>query len=92
MARVHRGIHRESGREAAIKVPKNGPLGAPRFLREIDVLQRLDHPHVMPILEIDGRRRWYAMPLADNSLPTCTGVTPSTGSSCARRSARSPAH
>ncbi len=68
MARVHLGIHRESGREAAIKVPKNGPLGAPRFLREIDVLQRLDHPHVMPILEIDRRRRWYAMPLADYSL------------------------
>ncbi len=68
MARVHLGIHRESGREAAIKVPKGGPLGAPRFLREIDVLQRLDHPHVMPILEIDRRRRWYAMPLADYSL------------------------
>ncbi|MGN6588555.1 MAG: protein kinase domain-containing protein [Solirubrobacterales bacterium] len=68
MARVFLGIHRESGREAAIKVPKGGPLGTPRFLREIEVLQRLDHPHVMPILEIDRRRRWYAMPLADYSL------------------------
>jgi serine/threonine protein kinase len=68
MACVHLGVHRESSREAAIKVPKGGPLGAPRFLREIEVLQRLDHPHVMPILEIDQRRRWYAMPLADYSL------------------------
>ncbi|HEX6666523.1 MAG TPA: protein kinase [Solirubrobacterales bacterium] len=68
MACVYLGVHRESGREAAIKVPKGGPLGMPRFLREIDVQQRLDHPHVMPILEIDPRRRWYAMPLADYSL------------------------
>ena len=69
MARVHLGTHPQSGREAAIKVPKVGPLGAPRFLRQIDVLQRLDYPHVMSILEIDCRRRWYAMPLGDTPWP-----------------------
>ena len=65
---VYRGIHRETGRPAAVKVQRQGPLARWRFRHEIDAMQRLDHLHVMPVLEIDPLRRWYAMPLARYSL------------------------
>lgn len=68
MARVYFGTHRRSGRPAAIKVPKGGPWAVDRFRREVDVMDKLDHPHVMPLLEADPERRWYAMPWAEYSL------------------------
>ncbi len=65
---VYRGTHRGTGRVAAVKVQRDGPLAQLRFRSEIEVMQQLDHPHVMPVLEIDPGRRWYAMPLARYSL------------------------
>lgn len=67
-AQVFRGVRRDSGLVAAVKVQRAGPLAMERFKREVDSLQRLDHPHVMPIIEADPRRRWYAMPLAEITL------------------------
>lgn len=68
MARVFEGIHRQHGRLAAIKFPKGSPWAFARFRQEIEALERLDHPHVMPLLEVDRLRGWYAMPRAFCSL------------------------
>jgi serine/threonine protein kinase len=68
MARVYFGTHLTTGRPAAIKIPKDGPWAVERFRREVDAMDRLDHPHVMPLLEADRERRWYAMPWARHSL------------------------
>jgi serine/threonine protein kinase len=53
---------------AAVKVQKPSVLGFERFRREIDIHSRLDHPHVMPLIEASARGDWYAMPLADYTL------------------------
>lgn len=68
MAKVYLGTHRRSGRQAAIKVPKGSPWAHERFRVEVDAMDRLDHPHVMPLLEADPARRWFAMPWAEYSL------------------------
>ena len=51
MARVFVGVHRKTGRVAAVKIRRDGPLAAQRFRREVEAMQSLDHTHVMPILE-----------------------------------------
>jgi serine/threonine protein kinase len=53
---------------AAVKVQKPGPFGTARFRREIDIARRLDHPHVMPLIDASRVDAWYAMPLADGTL------------------------
>src|ERR1044072_7116730 len=68
MATVYHGAHRETGREAAVKVGKHGLQSVPRLTREVEAMQLLDHTHVMPVLEIGRDRTWYAMPIADDSL------------------------
>ncbi len=68
MAQVYLGTHRQSGRLAAIKVPKGGEWARERFRQEIEAMDRLEHPHVMPLLEADPQRRWFAMPWAEYSL------------------------
>jgi serine/threonine-protein kinase len=65
---VHRAIHCETGAVAAVKVQRDGPFSLARFHAEIDALQQFDHVHVMPIIEADPERKWYAMPLADATL------------------------
>jgi serine/threonine protein kinase len=67
-AQVFRGVRRDTGLVAAIKIQKDDPLAMACFRREIDVLRRLDHPHVMAIIEADPAGRWYAMALADYTL------------------------
>jgi serine/threonine protein kinase len=68
-ADVYRAIHPERSFEpVAIKVPKIGPLARERFRREIDAIRRLDHVHLMPLIEASLNDEWYAMPLADMSL------------------------
>jgi serine/threonine protein kinase len=47
-----------------------------RFKHEIEAMQRLDHPYVMPILEIDRERAWYAMPLAENTFRRFRSASP----------------
>jgi serine/threonine protein kinase len=68
MARVYLGTHRVSGRQAAVKIPVGSPWAHERFRREVDAMDRFDHVHVMPLLEADPARRWYAMPWAMHSL------------------------
>jgi serine/threonine protein kinase len=77
MARVYFGTHRVTGRPVAIKIPKDGPWATERFWREVDAMDRLDHPHVMPLLEADRERRWYAMPWAQHSLSELRRRSPS---------------
>lgn len=67
-AQVFRGVRRDTGLVAAVKVQREGVLGGHRFRREIDVLSQLDHPHVMGVIEADRHARWYAMPLAEGTL------------------------
>jgi tRNA A-37 threonylcarbamoyl transferase component Bud32/tetratricopeptide (TPR) repeat protein len=42
-------------------------LGPQRFLREIHVTARLDHPHILPVLDSGGAPSllWYAMPYVE---------------------------
>ncbi len=42
-------------------------LGPERFLREIKVPARLDHPHILPLLDsgADAGLLWYTMPYAE---------------------------
>ncbi|MBA3319197.1 MAG: protein kinase [Gemmatimonadales bacterium] len=42
-------------------------LGPERFLREIQVTARLDHPAILPLLDsgADGGRVWYVMPYVE---------------------------
>jgi serine/threonine protein kinase len=76
MARVYLGTRRDTGRQAAIKIPIGGPWAYERFRAEVDVMDRFDHVHVMPLLEADPLRRWYAMPWAMHSLRDLQGTNP----------------
>lgn len=68
MATVFRAIDRRHQREVAVKVmlPEvAASLGAERFLREIGIAARLQHPHIVPVFdsgEHDGQL-FYVMPL-----------------------------
>ena len=68
MATVYRAVDLKHQREVAIKVlhPELGAaLGSERFLSEIRTTARLQHPHVLPLLdsgEADGLL-YYVMPL-----------------------------
>src|SRR6188474_2777181 len=57
-------IHRASGERRALKHPvrEDAEVRA-RFKREIEVQSRVQHRHVMPILEHDPEHRWFTMPL-----------------------------
>jgi tetratricopeptide (TPR) repeat protein/tRNA A-37 threonylcarbamoyl transferase component Bud32 len=60
MATVYLAEDRKHGRKVAIKVLKPdlaSALGPERFLREIEISARLDHPHILPLYdsgEADG--------------------------------------
>jgi serine/threonine-protein kinase len=60
-ARVYRGVHRESGRVAAVKVLRsrwrNEPLQVEQFLREARVGMQLRHPNIVAIHEVDSDPR-----------------------------------
>ncbi|MEJ2217894.1 MAG: serine/threonine-protein kinase, partial [Gemmatimonadota bacterium] len=67
MATVYLARDRKHDREVAIKVLRSdlaAALGAERFLREIRITARLNHPHILPLLdsgEADGLL-YYVMP------------------------------
>jgi eukaryotic-like serine/threonine-protein kinase len=75
-ATVYRAVHRKTGKPAAVKVQKDGPIAAIRFSEEIRAMQQLNHLHVMPIWEIDPKGKWYAMPLARYSLRDLHDLNP----------------
>src|SRR6476469_2905681 len=68
MATVYRAVDRKHQRDVAIKVlhPDLGAaLGAERFLSEIRTTARLQHPHILPLLDSGdaGGLLYYVMPL-----------------------------
>lgn len=66
---VYQATDVKHGREVAVKVLRlelAGSIAADRFLREIQFTARLDHPHILPLLDsgtIDGFL-FYVMPYA----------------------------
>jgi len=70
MATVYRGHDLRHDRDVALKILRRDvaeALGAERFLREIRVTARLEHPHILPLLdsgEADGLL-YYVMPLIE---------------------------
>lgn len=57
------------GRDVAFKRPRDGVAHAvERLRREIGVQLRLDHPNVMPVLDVAEDQAWFVMPLATGSL------------------------
>ena len=70
MATVYLGHDLKHDRPVALKVldPHLGTPGvADRFLREIRLTARMDHPHIVPVFDSgeDGGRLWYAMPYVE---------------------------
>jgi len=74
MATVFLATDSKHGRKVAIKVLRPevaGAIGAERFLREIETLARLNHPHVLPLHDSGeaGGLPFYVMPfMAGESL------------------------
>lgn len=72
MAAVYRAHHRKADREVAIKLisPAIAETGAflNRFRREVKLVARLDHPHILPVLDY-GEQDGYAylvMPIQEH--------------------------
>src|SRR5688572_33454516 len=67
MATVYRAHDVKHNRDVALKVLSSeipAPLGTERFLRELAFTARLDHPHILPLLD-SGESDvllYYAMP------------------------------
>ena len=71
MATVFLAHDTKHGRDLAIKVLNPAlaeSLTAERFLREIGITARLNHPHILPLLDSgaagDGKFLYYVMPVA----------------------------
>jgi serine/threonine-protein kinase len=70
MATVHRAHDARHGRDVAVKVmlPEIAEsVGAERFLREIAIVARLQHPHIVPVFDsgqVDGAL-FFVMPLIE---------------------------
>ena len=71
MATVYLAHDLKHGRDVAIKVLKPElalSLTGDRFIREIGITARLNHPHILPLLDsgaaADGRVLYYVMPVA----------------------------
>src|SRR5688500_9987268 len=70
MATVYRAQDLKHDRPVAVKVLKphlSATIGAERFLREIGVTARLDHAHILPLLDSGeaGEHLYYVMPYVD---------------------------
>jgi Tol biopolymer transport system component len=67
MATVYLARDLRHNRQVAIKVLRpdiSASLGSERFLREIDIAARLQHPHILPLLDSGGTdgQLFYVMP------------------------------
>src|SRR5260370_12966270 len=70
MASVYRAQDRKHHREVAIKVLRPGlaaSLGVERFLKEIQIVSRLTHPHILPMHDSGkaGGFLYYVTPYID---------------------------
>ena len=68
MARVYLAEDAERGERVAVKVLRAelaAILGATRFRREVEILRRLRHPNIVPLLDSSelGSRLFYVMPV-----------------------------
>jgi len=97
MATVYLAHDLRHDRDVAIKVvhPDLGAaLGADRFLAEIRTTARLQHPHILPLLDsgsADAGLLYYVMPLVTGEtlrarLSTRRSATRASGRASARRS------
>src|SRR6202049_5310387 len=63
MASIFRGTDMRDGRQVAIKIPHPEMEGDPvlydRFQRELQIGQKLDHPHVMKVFSDGDRSQLY---------------------------------
>ncbi|MFN3485068.1 MAG: protein kinase domain-containing protein, partial [Planctomycetota bacterium] len=69
---VYRALDREMGRVVALKTLRDagaGPAARERFLREARLAARLEHPHIVRILDAGERdgQPYYTMPLLEGS-------------------------
>lgn len=68
-ADVFLATHRDTGKQVAFKrLRVRDEEARRRFRREIEIQQRLQHRHVMPVLDVDPLFHWYTMPVAESSL------------------------
>jgi eukaryotic-like serine/threonine-protein kinase len=70
MATVYLALDRKHDRPVALKLLHHdlgASLGGERFLREIRLTARLDHPHILPVLDSGETlgRLWYTMPYVE---------------------------
>jgi|ERR1035437_5027247 serine/threonine-protein kinase len=56
------------GRDVAIKVARPSDWSRKRMRREIAIQRKLKHPNILPILDHDAERGWYATRRAISSL------------------------
>jgi serine/threonine protein kinase len=80
-ATIRRGLQRGTNDVVALKEAFPTPIHRARLRREILVQLRLEHPHVMPILDYDALGySWFVMPFADPNLEEhCMGTSWSVG-------------
>ena len=77
MATVYRGYDRKHEREVALKVLRPdiaATIGADRFLKEIQIVARMVHPHILPLHDSGAAEGfvYYVTPYIDGgSLRTC---------------------
>ena len=67
MATVYLASDRKHGREVALKVLRpelSAVLGSERFLNEVSITARLDHPHIVTLIDSGetAGRLWYVLP------------------------------
>jgi len=70
MAIVYEALDRKHGRTVALKVLRPelaASLGTDRFLREIELAARLQHPHIVPVYDsgADDGHLFYVMPFIE---------------------------
>jgi serine/threonine protein kinase len=65
---VYRAFHKRTGQMVALKLARDGRIPARRLSHEIDVQRNFDHPHIMPMLDLDPKKRWFTMPIAKRNL------------------------
>ena len=77
-ADVYRGIRQVDGVEVAIKVLRNPNDTHARqaFCREVSLLRRLSHPHIVPVLDsnLESARPFYVMRLMTGGCLTASAV------------------
>ncbi|EPX63444.1 hypothetical protein D187_005850 [Cystobacter fuscus DSM 2262] len=73
-ASVFRATHKETGQVVALKrLKQRDSESLIRLKREIDVLRKLKHEHIMPLLDSSPLDNWYTMPLAEGTLADLRG-------------------